>query len=200
MMRREDNPYHQLNGPHQNMGVRISNSMDHTKAWEFVCPTRGAGPKRGSRDPQLKGPLQSVGVRVPNKRSHTEAWGCKRITQGVIQNCGRHSPLQDARRRDEILYAQVTGYTKVCKSVSPTQGQQETVAVGIPNSRAGPNHGSRCPQLEVLHRSVGVGIPSTRGDTKARQLVSLNGRGHTKAWDCVPPTEGPTPIPGLTPK
>ena len=41
---------------------------------EYVSPTQGATPKRGSPHPQLKGPRQSVGFRIPNSRGHAKAW------------------------------------------------------------------------------------------------------------------------------
>ena len=62
----QEDPYAQLEGPHQSVGVDIPNSMDYTEAWESISPTQGATQLCGfmSPYPQLKGPPKFCGFQV----------------------------------------------------------------------------------------------------------------------------------------
>ena len=99
------------------------NSRGHPKAWQSICPTRGATPKRGSPYPQLEGPRQSVGVHIPNSRGHAKAWESISPTRGATPKRGSPYPqLEGPRQSAGVHIPNSRGHAKAWESISPTRG------------------------------------------------------------------------------
>ena len=160
--RRRPNP--QIKGPR------------HTRGSPYP-PLKGPQEKRGSTYhqlntlyPQLKGPYRSVGVRIPKSRGHTKAWRSISPSPRATTKCGRRYPhLEGPQQRVGVCMPNASGQAKSVGVRVLGAGATSQVGMSISNSRV------RIPNSRGHAKSVGVGIPHSKG--------------HTKMWESDSPTQ-----------